>query len=263
MRKTGRTPHPGREPAENIRGPAPGQRAGVAPLEFGVVVPTWNEAAGIAATVAHLRAFPEVRCVVVADAQSPDGTAARAGAAGALVIGAPRGRGPQMNAGARALRTAALAFVHADCRLPPGAFATMGGVLRSGAAAGTFAVRYPTRHPVLRVVGALSRFETALTSFGEGALFVRRDVFESAGAFPPWPLLEDVEMLRRLRRLGPVVKVPDRVAASPRRYLQHGVWRQQMHNGLVLLLFLLGVPPERLAARYEERRPAGGRPVSS
>jgi hypothetical protein len=85
-------------------------------------------------------------------------------------------------------------------------------------------------------------------------LFVRRGVFDAVGGFPEWPLMEDVGMLARLRRAGGVGRARGRVLASARRYAQRGVWRQQLQNCALLLLFHLRVPPARLHRHYPDVR---------
>jgi rSAM/selenodomain-associated transferase 2 len=218
---------------------------------FSVVIPTLREAAIIEQSVAFVRAQAGVEDVVVVDAGSDDATAARARLAGARVLQAPRGRGAQMNAGARAARSPNLIFMHADCRLPECACDAMSQVLDRGCVAGTFAIDYASRHPLLRLVSSLSRVRSRWTEFGEATLFVRRDDFERVGGFPAWPLFEDVEILTRLRRLGRVGRAHGRVQASPRRYLQRGVWRQQSLNVVLYTLFRFGFPPARLQRLYE------------
>ena len=221
-----------------------------------VVIPTWDEAAGIAATVAHVRAIGPEAQVCVADGGSRDATVAHARAAGAQVIDTPRGRGAQMNAGARATSAPVLLFLHADCRLPPDAFTAVHAVLSRGYEAGGFSIRYSSSHPLLRVVGWLSHLESRFTSFGEGALFVRRAAFEAVGGFPEWPLFEDVELRARLRRRRRLGRATGTVLASPRRYEAHGVWRQQWRNISLYFRYSTGTPPAQLVARYEAQPPA-------
>lgn len=226
-------------------------RPAVVVPQFSIIVPTLDENAIIADTIAHLRRLEPDAEIVVADGDSRDDTAQCAAAAGARVVRVRRGRGNQMNAGAAVARGHALLFLHADCRLPADAFVQLRRLLEGGGIAATFRIRYPSRHPVLRCIGALSRFESRFSSFGEGGLCVRRDAFERSGGFPPWPLFEDVEMLARLRRRGALVKLDATVTASPRRYLRRGVWRQQLRNGFLLGLYFAGVAPDTLARRYD------------
>jgi len=223
---------------------------------FSVVIPTLEEAALIGGAVAALRQDARVVEVIVADGGSHDATCALARAAGARVVPSAAGRGVQMNAGARVAEATVLAFVHADCRLPPGAFDAMCAVLSRGDDAGVFAIDYRSPHPLLRLVSLLSHLRGPWTEFGEAALFVRRTRFESLGGFPPWPLFEDVDLLARLRRARTLGRARGEVAVSPRRYLQRGVLRQQAWNVLLLALFRLGFAPERLQKWYEGCSPA-------
>jgi len=221
---------------------------------FAVIVPTLNEETTLEATLQHLRTFPEVTEIIVADGGSEDATTTRARRAGARVLDAPRGRGPQLHAGARAARADHLLFLHADCRLPVDAFAAIRQTFAHGSRAGLFAIDYASRHPVLVTLSWLSRLPSRWTEFGEGALFLQRDVYEAVGGFPAWPLMEDVEILRRLRRRGVLGRAPGAVRASPRRFHNGGVTRQLLRNVTVYTLFHCGVAPERLLHLY------GGRP---
>ncbi len=214
------------------------------------MIPALDEMARIAATIEHVRTLSPAIDVVVADGGSHDGTADAAHAAGARVVTSPPGRGPQMNAGARLARGTALLFLHADCRLPPNALAAIDAIFAGGHEAGIFAIRYDSRHPMLRLAGAMSRFETRFTSFGEGALFVRRETFEFLGGFADWPLFEDVDFLARLRARKPIGRAAGAVIASARRYESQGVLRRQLRNAALLTLYVVGVSPRRLARIY-------------
>jgi len=222
------------------------------PDSFSVVIPAVNEAAIIGAAVTDARAHAGVAEVLVVDGGSRDATLDEARAAGARVLCSPCGRGAQMNAGARAARASTLLFLHADCRLPRDAVVAMRDVLARGYHAGTFAIDYGSPHPVLRMVSWLSRLQAPWTEFGEAGLFVRRWLFERLGGYPEWPVFEDVEMLARLRRAGPLGRARGQVRASPRRYQSAGVWRQQFRNAGLYLLYQLGVPPRRLARAYDQ-----------
>jgi len=222
-----------------------------------VVIPTLDEAARIGARLAELAAMPGVDEVVVADGGSGDGTAELARAAGAHVVVARRGRGPQMNAGAAAARGAVLLFLHADATLPPDAPAWVARALADPAVvAGAFRIRTvaDVRHPLapfLRLADLRARL--ARLPYGDQALFVRRTAFDAVGGFPDQPLFEDVELARRLRRRGRIVTVPATVRVSGRRFLAHPI-RAAVAMRLFPLLYRLGVPAERLARRYGNPR---------
>jgi rSAM/selenodomain-associated transferase 2 len=217
---------------------------------FSVIIPVLDEADTLPETLAHLEAFPEIEEILVVDGGSRDATADLARGRGVRLLRAPRGRGRQLNCGARAARLDHLMFLHADCRLPDEAFDAVRHTFAAGHAAGLFRIDFGSRHPILACLSWLSRCPSRWTQFGEGALFVRRAEFNAIGGFPEWPLMEDVEILRRLRRRHSLAAAPETVQASPRRFLQRGVARQMLRNLLVYSLFHLGVSPERLVRLY-------------
>lgn len=214
-------------------------------------MPVLNEAARLSAVLDDLVTQGFGR-VVVADGGSADGSPGIAGARpGVVVVRCPRGRAVQQNAGAAAAPGArVLLFLHADTRLPPDAVARMGEVLATGAIAGAFRLRFDRRHPLLALYAAASAVESYWTTFGDQALFVRRDVFETAGGFPPLPFLEDVALRRRLRRHGRFAKSRAAVVTSARRFEAEGLLRRQLMNGAILLLYAMGASAERLARLY-------------
>ena len=106
---------------------------------------------------------------------------------------------------------------------------------------------------MLGLYAAATRFDTALTSFGDQAFFASRTAYHAAGGFPAWSLMEDVELRRRLKRVGRFVKLRPRVTTSARRFEADGVARRQLRNGMILALFALGVSPERLSRMYARR----------
>ena len=214
------------------------------------VVPALNEAETIGATIGALFAAGIAQIIVV-DGGSADDTAGRARLAGAEVIRSPAGRGRQMNRGALAAKAELLVFVHADTRLPGDGAAQIRRALSDPAVVGgSFRLSFDDPHPLLAVYGRFSRLESRWTTFGDQAFFMRRQAWRAAGGFPEIPLLEDVVMRRRLRRLGLFVKAAGVVTTSARRFRREGVARRQLLNGLVLALHSLGVAPEDLNRFY-------------
>lgn len=190
-----------------------------------IVIPALNEAAGIAAAVTA--ACAHAHRVVVVDGGSRDDTRSRATAAGASAIESARGRALQMNAGAAQATTPWLLFLHADCRLPPGAAEAVAAAAAGGARWGRFDVRLASARPSLAVVGAMMNHRSRLTGIatGDQAIFVERGLFESIGGFAPIPLMEDVELCRRLRRIARCACLRERVEVSARRWEARGVVR--------------------------------------
>ncbi len=219
-----------------------------------IVVPVLNEAAGIAES---LQALAPLRAhgveVIVVDGGSSDGTAASCSARADAVLSAPRGRARQMNAGARAARGEVLLFLHADTRLPDGAAAALLDGLRSSQRSwGRFDVAIEGRSMWFALIGTMmnqrSRWSGIAT--GDQAIFVTRTAFGAVDGYPDQPLMEDIELSRRLRRLGRPLCLHQRVLTSGRRWEQHGVWRTVVLMWRLRLLYWLGVSAERLARDY-------------
>lgn len=215
-----------------------------------MVIPALDEEAVIAAAIASVRG--EADEVIVADGGSGDATRARAEGAGARVVAAARGRGLQQIEGARAARGDWLVFLHADTRLEPG----WSRALREAPAdvalvAFRFAVDSP--RPAFRLIELGTRVRCRLfrLPYGDQALSVRRAAYDAAGGFAPLPLMEDVDLVRRLRAQGALVVSPLRAITSGRRWEKRGVLRGTLRNWTTMALYTLGIAPERLARRYE------------
>ncbi|MEY2882152.1 MAG: hypothetical protein RLZZ15_4532 [Verrucomicrobiota bacterium] len=220
-------------------------------LSVSIVVPTLNEAPRIAATLARARAALPGAEIIVADGGSTDGTPEIAAAHGAQVIACARGRGVQLAAGAAQARGELLVFLHADTLLPPEAGAVIARhFARDAVRIGTFRLAFDGGGAFLRACAWLTRFDSVFTRFGDQVIVVRREFYAEIGGFPPWPLFEDVELLRRARRVTRVWSLPASVTTSARRFHRHGVLRQQWRNARLLLRFLAGASPHALAAEY-------------
>ncbi len=227
---------------------------------LGVVIPTIDEAGYLPRLLADLAEVQLPLRVVVSDGGSADDTLDLARAGGAVCVSGPRGRAAQLNAGARALDTPWLLFLHADSRLPSASRSALVSAVHSdnGPAAAYFPFRLCGRGWFWRLVEAGQRVRESLTGlvYGDQGLLVRREAFEAVGGYPELPLMEDVEMVRRLRRWGGIARLPGPLPTSARTYLRFGRWKVWLRNGAVVSLYLAGVAPERLARWYPERFPA-------
>ena len=192
-----------------------------------IIVPVLNEAERIATVLADLAGLRAQGVeLIIVDGGSRDGTVAACAMAADQVLQAPRGRARQMNAGAAAATAPLLIFLHADTRLPDGALAAVQNAL-SGAVWGRFDVAIAGRSAMLPVIALMMSWRSRLTGIatGDQAMFMRRDAFEAVGGFPDQPLMEDIELSRRLRRLGPPACLRQRVVTSGRRWDSRGAWR--------------------------------------
>lgn len=228
-----------------------------------VVIPTLDEAERITATLVQVRAVLPHAAVIVADGGSQDGTAALAVREGARVVPCARGRGMQCVAGAALARSELLLFLHADTLLPPDAAAVLAHAFaRPEVQIGTFRLAFDDASAALRAFAWFTRFDSVFTRFGDQGITVRRSLYQQLGGFPAWPLFEDVEFLRRARRVTRVWSLPACVTTSARRFRQRGVVRQQLQNARMLLRFLAGASPEVLAREYRNATRPASRPVS-
>jgi rSAM/selenodomain-associated transferase 2 len=220
-------------------------------MRISVVIPALDEEGSIDAAIASVAA--EADEVIVADGGSADATRERARAAGARVVDAPRGRGVQLQHGARAAGGEWLVFLHADTRLEPG-WSRCLLRLPETTPGGAFRLRIDSPRRAFRVIelGARLRCRLLRLPYGDQAVFARRAAYERAGGFRPLPLMEDVDFVRRLRRLGPLALPAHRAVTSARRWEARGALSGTLRNWRLMLLYALGRTPERLARLYSD-----------
>ena len=219
--------------------------------DLSIIIPVLNEGTYLESALHHLSHLRKVGVeLVVADGGSTDGTLSCATAVDHFVH-APKGRAAQMNAGAAIATGRILLFLHADTTLPESAARAVLDATTE-CAWGRFDVAIDGRSPMLRVVGQMMNWRSRWSGIatGDQAIFVRREVFERVGGFPLQALMEDVELSRRLRRIGRPACLRDRVVTSGRRWERNGVWRTIGLMWTLRLRYWLGASPEELAKAY-------------
>jgi rSAM/selenodomain-associated transferase 2 len=220
-------------------------------LRLSIIIPTLNETGRIGELIAHTRTLGECEIVVV-DGGSADGTLEQAAAAD-VRLQAPRGRARQQNAGAAASSGDVLLFLHADCRLEPGAIDAVQAALQDGrCVGGCFRQIIDAHGTAYRLLerGNSWRVRLCRWAYGDQGIFVRREVFERLGGFPDVALMEDLLFVRRLKRAGRFRLLDARIHVSARRWQRHGVVRQTLRNWTLIALALCGVSPDWLARFY-------------
>lgn len=224
--------------------------------ELSVIIPTYNEAPHIAGLVQQLRQLGppgEAVEILVVDAHSVDGTAALAEAAGATVLHAPRpGRAAQMNYGAAHATGRILYFVHADVGICPDYVPTIGRAVAAGYPAGCYRFRFDSPHPMLRLNSYGTRFPGLMSRGGDQTLFITRELFGQLGGFNErFVVMEDFEIIQRIRRVAAFYIVPESVVVSARKY-EHNSWlRVQLANLTAFALYFMRVEPTRIARTYK------------
>ena len=223
------------------------------------MIPVLDEEERIGRALEQLRPLAGITEVIVVDGGSRDRTAEVVrGVPGVRLLLAPRGRGSQLNAGAQAATADVLLFLHADVSLPIDAAHRVREALADPAVvAGAFRTwtvsegRRSWVVPFLHLADLRSR--VTRFPYGDQAMFVRRPAFTRTGGFPDQPLFEDVELSRRLHRLGRLVTVPGVVQVSGRRFLARPL-RSLVMMRVFPLLYRLGVPARVLARLYGDPR---------
>jgi rSAM/selenodomain-associated transferase 2 len=241
----------------SVTDPTSARRDDGDPLPVAIIVPVLNEADGIVGALRRLRRdFPDCDLVVV-DGGSSDATAALA-APYARVLHSPPGRAVQMNVGASASAAPVLWFVHADCHVDPHALGQVRAALADpGVVGGGLSLRFDRRSLGLDYLAwsSTKRARHLHQVFGDQAMFVRRDAFVLLGGFPEIAIMEDLELSRRLARLGRLAVLPATSTASARRLVEHGTWSMIIFMQLLKLGYFLGVAPEKLARLYRAGPP--------
>lgn len=224
------------------------------PLKLAFVIPTLNEEDALRRHLpAALAAADEV---VVSDGGSTDRTLEVARDLGACTVSGPPSRGGQLTRGVAATTSEVLVFLHADTVLPQDGPRRIRDAISGGAVGGAFRVRFDVETPMLRLGAWLINLRTRLTGLplGDQAQFVTREVFGRLQGFRDWPILEDLDFAWRLKRQGRTVLLDERVTTAARRFVEQGIVRTVSINWLIWGLFVLGVPPRRLARLYRQIR---------
>ena len=217
-----------------------------------VIIPVLNEAHQLLKILHFLKALSDLEIIVV-DGGSQDQTVAIAKTAEVKVIQSPIGRAHQMNAGAAAATGDILLFLHADTRLPTDFDLTIRQTLsQPRVIAGAFRLQIDGLDWKLRVIewGVNARSRHLQMPYGDQAIFLKTTTFQTIGGFPTLPIMEDFELVRQLKRQGRIAIAPTAVITSGRRWQKLGVVRTTLINQCVILAYLLGVSPDRVADWY-------------
>lgn len=222
-------------------------------IRISVVIPALDEEERVAKAIASVRGAHEV---LVVDGGSRDRTRSVADASGAHVLDSPRGRGVQLARGAEQATGDWLVFLHADTTLERGWDRAL-RALPEEVVGGAFRFAIDSPRPAFRPLewGVAARCRLLRLPYGDQGLFVRRATYGNVGGFRPFPLMEDVDFVRRLARAGRLAFLRTRAFTSPRRWERHGIVGATLRNAWLLAQYAAGRRPEDLARRYDPRAP--------
>lgn len=225
-------------------------------MDISIIIPALNESANLAETLVTTRSLTTAEVIVV-DGGSTDNTVALAESFGAQVLLTQAGRAQQMNAGAMEASGEVLLFLHADTRLPQDFDTYIRDALAEpGVIAGAFRLALDGAQRGLRLIEKMANWRSHRLQmpYGDQALFMRTEVFHRFGGFPAMPLMEDFELVRRLRKHGRIFIAPVPVISSARRWLKLGIFKTTCINQIIIAAYLAGASPARIARWYNCRR---------
>lgn len=225
-------------------------------LRISVIIPTLNESNNIQSTINSTQASTNVEVIVV-DGGSNDNTTAIAQSLGATVISSPPGRAIQMNTGAAIASGEILLFLHADTRLPKHFDQMIRTALQAPQTiAGAFTLKIDAPHWGLRFVewGVKWRSRLWQMPYGDQAIFITKQAFAEIGYFPEIPIMEDFQLISRLKRISKITLIEVPVITSPRRWLKKGILKTTLLNQIIVIAYLCGVSPERIRKWYRREK---------
>lgn len=217
-----------------------------------IIIPTLNEETTIAGLLTNLKFQKGNFEVIIVDGGSHDETISIARSFSKVkILPSAKGRAIQMNNGAKKAIGDILLFLHADTILPPDAILAIENSLVRNCVAGCFYLEFDDPNMLLKIYSLFSRLNHSLFTYGDQAIFIRKSIFEKLGGFANIPIMEDVEIQSRLKTQGKFIKLDKPVQTSARRFLQNGIVKQQLLNMVLVVLFKLGVSPEKIKKYYE------------
>ncbi len=229
-------------------------------LLISVIIPCWKDDVPTERLVRKVKSWriPGVKLeIIVGGASGCCQNRAAIEALGAhFAEAARRGRGSQMNAAAAIANGDVLLFQHADSELEPVHIQSLAVAVRElDVVGGAFHRAFDERHPGLRWLEGLERIHGRLfgTMYGDQSIFVRREIFSELNGYAEYPLMEDVDFSKRLRKVARVRLLDPPMRSSPRRHLQRGPWKTTLRNALILFLYHAGVSPDALYRMYYQQ----------
>ena len=222
-----------------------------------IVIPVLNEQSHINAVIEHVKAqdFDRGFEIIVVDGDPHGGTLDVVQDRNVICLIDAKGRGRQMNAGAEVARGDILLFLHADTRLPAGALEKIAWVMENrNYVAGAFDLSIDSDRWILKYIAARASLRSRYNRipYGDQAIFIRKSYFDKIGGFKDIPLMEDVDLMRRIKQDGGKIHIfRDKVKTSARRWKAEGALYTTLRNRLVVILYYLGVSPHKLAKFYK------------
>lgn len=221
---------------------------------FTIIIPVLHEARNINPLLEHLQQLDENCEIIVVDGCPKRETIDNIRNKDIKKLSSEAGRGRQMNAGAAIARGEILIFLHADTRMPVNVLDRIRSTLQNKACVGgAFDLGIRSDKIIFKVIAMCASIRSRLTRipYGDQAIFIRKDYFNTMGGYKEIPLMEDVELMQRIKKRGDKICIlSDRVFTSPRRWEKEGVIYCTLRNWIIIMLYRIGVSPDKLARYY-------------
>ncbi len=228
--------------------------------KISIIIPVFGEAEGIEGTLrqfSHISQATDPHEIIVVDGDSRGDTIRTITHPDIITAVGPRGRAWQMNHGASLASGEVLLFLHADTLLPVEALAKITEALAGRAFAwGAFELGIASSRPAYRLIEGAVRIRTRLTRipYGDQAIFLTKQLLHQAGGYPRIPIMEDVALVRRIKKQGAEMFIlPEKVSTSPRRWESEGIIYCTLRNWILVTCYFLGARPETLAKYYRSK----------
>lgn len=224
---------------------------------FSVIIPCYQDEEKLAQLLGQLQKLPQHPAeIIVVDGANNQICHDVCAQYGAHWLASEPSRGRQLLQGAAVAQGEALWFLHADVRLPADPLTAMAQALEQGAVGGYFRFRFdePRAWPALILEPAIALRSRFGVPYGDQGIFAKRDAYFAVGGHAPWPLFEEVPLVKGLRRLGHFQPLLQPLWVDPRRWQRDGWWRRTWHNRKLAIRFACGMPPDKLAEQYRARR---------
>jgi rSAM/selenodomain-associated transferase 2 len=225
--------------------------------KLSLIIPVWGEVLSISENIKRIRELDAdgTAEIIVVDGDPGGSTISMIRTDGVRTAVAERGRARQMNHGAALATGEVLVFLHADTLLPLNAFALIRDAMNDGRfVGGAFDLGFDTKRRIFKITESYVFLRTRLTRipFGDQAIFIRRDFFDKIGGYRDIPIMEDVELMKRIRkRADAICIIPAKVRTSVRRYEKEGILFCTLRNWILQSSYAFGISPERLVEWYK------------
>ncbi|MBI5181630.1 MAG: TIGR04283 family arsenosugar biosynthesis glycosyltransferase [Nitrospirae bacterium] len=224
-----------------------------------IIIPVLNEEKNISSALENIERLDGKKEIIVVDGGSIDNTVGIVKKKGVVLLSSQKGRGCQMNKGAEIAKDETLLFLHADTKLPDNAILEIDKAMKaSEIAGGRFNVRFDNNRFIFKLIAFLMNWRSRLTgiSTGDQAIFIRKSIFKEIGGYSEIPLMEDIELSKKMKRKGKVACINDCVITSARKWKEEGIIKTILLMWFLRLLYFFRVSPETLSRIYYRKKQA-------